>query len=678
MTVRPRQTGDIRKGLVLNVLEVVLDNTEAVLPSTPYSEETWNTCTDEHDEIWFYRFQGRIYSLASDPPETNSLSEFTPTEITVDAHSPVFAQLIAERFHQFFLSEGPNAWRNAYDSTWEVHMPQAESKNIGQLSISPTLIYTVRPLYSTTESEQILALVLRTKLRHEFLEEDDIEAPAPEKLDLKWQRQGDEEEIYASGKNVVEYVSHLDQVNEYESYTEQFQGYENRFLCFRTHINRVNNVRGLVSLPGSLNITGLSPVTLPSPLFNVEHIEYPTHFFYQDRTPDPNEYLNDAVQRLLPRSYDKFAGDTIQVAVLAAKTRERQALEYGRTIKEKLETLFHLSKVELSFHTFEPTQNEIERFLRNFDASKYDVALPLMAESLKQIPEEKSPYHNIKARLLNQRVPSQDITIESVREGSRMINANLALNTYAKLGGTAWAVRRSDGTDFRQFVMGVGATTDDNGEFTIGFANVFSHDGRYLVGECHQLSSMDRYAESLEEYLTSALRNALEAEGVSEDSPVRLVIHLFKEAAHDREVEAIEEALGSEPLSAYNIKYAILHLSENHSYRMFKDGGADQPNQPTLVRLTNYQALLQMGPRREKPFLLKLKKCGDYRSFSLLNLARQVVDFSHLSHLSFLPPGTPVTVSYPNKIAKTASELRKVPDWDPSIMNRLSDRPWFI
>lgn len=678
MTVRPRQTGNIREGLALNVLEIVLDNTEAALPSTSYSEEAWNACTDEHDEIWFYRFQDRIYSLTSDPPETNSLPEFTSTDIKVESHSPVFAQLISERFHQFFLSEGLNAWRNAYDGTWEVHMSQVENKIIGQLSISPTLIYTVRPLYSTTESEQILAFVLRTKLRHEFLEEDDTEAPAPEEIDLKWQRQGEEEEIHASGKNVVEYVSHLDRVNEYESYIDQFQGGENRFRIFRKHLNRLNNVRGLVSLPGSLDITGLNPVTLPSPLFNVEHIDYPTHFFYQDRTPDPGEYLNDAVQRLLPRSYDKFVGDTIQVAVLAANPRKRLALKYGRTLKEKLETLFHLSKVELSIHTFEPTQNEIERFLRNFDASKYDVALPLMAESLKQIPEEKSPYHNIKARLLNQRLPSQDITIESVREGSRMINANLALNTYAKLGGTAWAVRRSDGTDFRQFVMGVGATTDDDGEFTIGFANVFSHDGRYLVGECHQLSSMDRYAESLEEYLTSALGNALEAEGVSEDSSVRLVIHLFKEAAYDREVEAVEEALGSEQLSAYDIEYAILHLSENHLYRMFKDGGTDQPDQPTLVRLTNYQALLHMGPRREKPFLLKLKKCGDYRSFSLLRIARQVVDFSHLSHLSFIPPGTPVTVSYPNKIAKTASELRKVPDWDPSIMNRLSDRPWFI
>jgi hypothetical protein len=664
--------------LVLNVLEIALDSTEAVLPSTSYSEETWNTCIDEHDEIWFYRFQGRIYSLTEAPPEADHLPEFTPTEITVEGHSPVFAQLIAERFYQFFLSEGLTAWRNAYDRTWEVHMSQVESKNIGQLSISPTLIYTVRPLYSTSESEQILAFVLRNKLRHEFLKEDDIEAPAPEELDLKWQRQGDGKEIHPSRKNVVEYVSHLDRVNEYENYIDQFQGEKNRFSCFQKHLNRLNNVRGLVSLPGSLDITGLSPVTLPSILFNVEYIEYPTHFFYQDRTPDPNEYLNDAVQRLLPRSYDKFVGDTIQVTVLAANTRERQALEYGRTIKEKLETLFHLSEVELSIHTFGPTQNEIERFLRNFDASKYDVALPLMAEPLKQIPEEKSPYHNIKARLLNQRVPSQDITIESVREGSRMINANLALNIYAKLGGTAWAVRRSEGTDYKQFVMGIGATTDDDGEFTIGFANVFSHDGRYLVGECHQLSSMDRYAESLEEYLSSALGNALEAEGVSENSPVRLVIHLFKEAARHREVEAIEEALESEPLSGYDIEYTVLHLSENHPYRLFKDGGTDQPDQPILVRLTNYQALLHMGPRRKRPFLLRLKKCGDYRSFSLLKIACQVVDFSHLSHLSFLPPGTPVTVSYPNKIARTASELRKVRDWDPSIMNRLSDRPWFI
>ncbi|PEN13192.1 hypothetical protein CRI94_11155 [Longibacter salinarum] len=678
MAFKNRSSSNARQGLVLNALEISFNNRTVTIPQADYSKERWDSCLEDFPDVWFYRLNDHLYAITSGSSSLGLPDYFDDAEISLRSHSPVFAQIAAESIHRYFSERTPGARRNAYDGSWEVPMSKQKALSVGLLKVTPMLKYTPRPLYSTSGSEPVLVLVVQTYLRHEFLDSEDANNAAPlSEFDISWQKQDDSDEVYASKRNVLAYLAHLGKIDQYNKYDDKFYAQGARFRNFRIHTHRLNNIRSLLDLPGSLCVDTFTPFLLPSKLFDVRSIRRPVNLFYNDRKPKSREYLNDAVKRLRPYSYDKFQGKVIQIALLAAESREQEAVQYSRTLKDKLQSLFHLSQVEVSIHTFEPSTAGIAKFLRDFDASSFDLAVPIMAESLKNFPVRRSPYHTIKARLLNQATPSQDITIESVHEDRRMINANVALNIYAKLGGTAWAVRRSAERS-KQFVVGVGATTDEDGDYIIGFANVFTHDGRYLLGECHQLSSMDEYADDLQDYLSQTLLNALQSEGIAEGETIELVLHLFKEASRKREIKAIEKAIHSDSLSPFNIKYVIIHISENHPYRLFEDGRVDSFNQSFEIRISTRQSLLQMGGGKERPFLLRLDRRGDYEEFNFDDLTRQIVEFSNLSHLSFIPPSTPVTVSYPKKMARVASDLRKVPNWDPAMMNRLSGIPWFI
>ena len=274
---------------------------------------------------------------------------------------------------------------------------------------------------------------------------------------------------------------------------------------------------------------------------------------------------------------------------------------------------------------------------------------------------------------MNQRLPTQDLTIEVLRRSNWIIDNNIALNVYSKLGGIAWTIEKSE-KNISELIVGIGSTVDDRGERIIGFANVFDYNGAYLVGDCSQLSTMDEYAKNLEDYLVNTLIQAFEKKGLSVGDKVRLLFHLFKEAGEKRELIAIDNALRH--FHQYDVQYSLVHLSYGHNFRIFKDQGEKPPYRGTFVQLSSKQALLHMGGRSVVPIQVRLDDRSEYRD--LYEITRQVLYFAHLSYRTFMPPSQPVTIKYPNLMAKMVSELKKVPNWDYSILNKLNELPWFI
>ena len=125
-----------------------------------------------------------------------------------------------------------------------------------------------------------------------------------------------------------------------------------------------------------------------------------------------------------------------------------------------------------------------------------------------------------------------------------------------------------------------------------------------------------------------------------------------------------------------NIERLLVHLSYGHNFRIFKDQGKEPPYRGTFVQLSSKQALLHMGGRSIVPIQVRLDERSEYRD--LYEITRQVLYFTHLSYRTFMPPSQPVTIKYPNLMAKMVSELKKVPNWDYSILNKLNDKLWFI
>ena len=215
---------------------------------------------------------------------------------------------------------------------------------------------------------------------------------------------------------------------------------------------------------------------------------------------------------------------------------------------------------------------------------------------------------------------------------------------------------------------------DEDGNWVIGFANVFDYNGTYLVGDCSQLSTKENYTANLEKYLVSILKQTFDLKGLSSSDEVRLLFHLFKEAGEKNEIKAITNAL--QHFKGHNIQHGFVHLSYNHNFRLFLNQGKEAPERGTFIQLSSRQALLHLGGKSSVPVQVWLDKRSGYKD--IYAVTKQVLYFAHLSYRTFMPPNKPVTIKYPSLMAKMVSELSQIPGWDIAMLNRLNDKLWFI
>ncbi|HXW01503.1 MAG TPA: Piwi domain-containing protein, partial [Anaerolineae bacterium] len=74
-----------------------------------------------------------------------------------------------------------------------------------------------------------------------------------------------------------------------------------------------------------------------------------------------------------------------------------------------------------------------------------------------------SPYFFCKAKYIGNGIPTQDIQVKNVKNLNPYVLNNIALNIYAKLGGTAWTVEKEEKRK-EELVIGIGSTVDIDGK----------------------------------------------------------------------------------------------------------------------------------------------------------------------------------------------------------------------
>lgn len=663
-----------KKGLALNFFEVVLNNDTIEVWRGAYSKEALDKYRESVPDCYFYRYivddEDGIYAWQRMPTDATLQSEFTPVVISIKENAPVLAKVIEESIVQFFKGSGYEIFKRKYSSIWQVRLLKDVTKNFGALQLQPTLAFSVHTFYSKLTQSQVLALSVQKKYRHRFtVSEKQLNE---QNIDTRGWTRDSNGEIVASSHNRRIYLESTNGAQDYEKYLKNISSEEKEYAYLESFRAQFDQVRTKLFLPDGLEVTEFLLANLPSSKFEATEIWKPRYYYYNERTK-AGDYYDKVVSELRPYSYDLFRGKTVNVLVLTPSEHEGITGEYIFKLERKLKQIFHLQNVNFDTHTFDDPPEGYVRVLQELDLQCYDLALMTMAEAYKQLPVEESPYHRTKAKLLNQRVPSQDILVKNLRHSTHPIENNVALNVYSKLGGTAWTIEKAE-KDIPELVVGIGSTIDASGTRIIGFANVFDHNGTYIVGDCSQLSTKEDYAHNLENYLVKVIKQAIETKGIAPNQRLRVLFHLFKGAAEKYELTAIRNAL--KRFSAYSIQFGIAHLSYNHNLRMYLDGGKKHPERGTFVQISTLQGLLHLGGYGETPLLIRLDKRADYKD--LYATTKQILFFCHLSYRAFKPASKPVTITYPSRMAKLVSELRQLSDWDPDILNKLSDKLWFI
>lgn len=661
-----------QNSLTLNLFEVCLNKKTISLHRRPYTKAAFDRYIDEHEHIFFYRFRSdgeeHIYAWERRPTEEIIPSGFELAEITLDSHAPIFKKIIEMGFVARLRDYKYRLYKPRYSSRWEFDIRNERPRQFQGLFLMPVMVFSLRNLYSQRSAQQIIALTARRRYRPVFMwDEEKIKS---KKIDTRdWDR-NDEGEIIASEKNCRRYLQATGLEDEYDRIHDRLHASTHEYDFLDQSEKSFEQIREELHLPDGLAVEEFLLVSLPNASFQTDRIRKPTYYYHNERTK--GGYYDQALRDLRPYSHDLFAGQEIRVLILTPKAYEGSVGEFIVRLRKKLESVFHLGQLQFELLTIAPGEAYMESVQR-VDPLTFDVAVVVVSDQDKSLSPEASPYYRTKAKLLNQRLPTQEITIENVRANDQLIEKNVALNIYSKLGGTAWTVERAE-KDIDELIIGIGSTVDDEANRIIGFANVFDYNGAYLVGDCSQLSTRDSYSKNLERYLVQALEQAFRKKGLGDGDRVRLLFHLYKPASRRYEIRAIQRVIRR--FAKLDIQFGIVHLSYGHNFRIFANSGKKIPRRDTFVQLTTRQALLHLGKQSKVPVLVRLDRRGDYTD--VYAATKQVLHFAHLSYRSFVPPNRPVTIKYPGLMARLVSNLRMVPGWDPSVLNRLSDTLWFI
>ena len=338
-----------------------------------------------------------------------------------------------------------------------------------------------------------------------------------------------------------------------------------------------------------------------------------------------------------------------------------------------------------------------------------DLGLVQTRASYWTLPGADNPYLAAKAAFMAAGVPVQSIKAETMEAPDRSlpyILNNLALATYAKLGGTPF-VMSTRAPASHELVIGLGYSEVGEGRFGpkaryVGLTTLFQADGRYLVwGQTREVAFED-YAAALLENLKSTIRFVREQNNWQAGDRVRLVFHVYKPLKH-REIEAIRALVRDLVADQHKVEFAFLDLSRHHDFYLFDPQqtgvsyyapgvgrglkGVGVPRRGQCRQLGARTALLQLIGADEvktdaqglpRPLLIELHPESDFTD--LTYLVRQVFHFSYLSWRSFFPAEEPVTILYSRLIAKALGNLKLVPGWhsDTLTVGALRNSLWFL
>lgn len=301
-------------------------------------------------------------------------------------------------------------------------------------------------------------------------------------------------------------------------------------------------------------------------------------------------------------------------------------------------------------------------------------------------------YSSSKAILLGNGIPSQFIravTLENPKSIPWSLE-NIALQIYAKIGGTPWTVSATSSSG--ELVLGVSRAMDKSRNMVVGFITLFTHDGDYQF--LYSLSPKPTAWEQLEEYrdaLATLIEEAYQEYRRQRGDPSALIIHLCKRPGKFREVAAVEQAiqaLGS------NIPFALLHLNDDTSYRLFDTAHPTYVPRPGIkVNLNRYTALLfldgrlpdpvtgqEMRRKRGVPRVLEvyLDRRSTMNPDEFPRLVQQVFDFARVNWRGFNAQAIPATLNYSYLVARLVSEIG-ADRWN-AIAGAVSlrDKAWFL
>lgn len=662
-------------GLFLNFYQIKLSRDDIKLRFLDYqnynSKESFIELRDKNPNIRFYRHEDKLLYWSN---ESILLQNSNDLKTSKDESPKVFSKIFEFALVDFLKSSLSEyrIFKNRYSNTWEVISPKDLLKGqVDGLEVNRVVRFT--PYFFNANSEIILGFTLSTSVKNNF--KWTKQRFEQEGIDTKGLK-GKDDIIYANRESIKRFLESKGSKDIYDEIIKREGERTTSYDVLSKFFNWLNTKKNEIVLPEGLKVEDFSKRYLPfeNDLVKSELIYRPERFFYSNQKNTQNlRYYDQMVKAYKPYSLELYQNKEIQFSIVCPKEFQGETESFLKKIEGKLKEIFHFQKI--SFNLISITGTGLEAYksaLYDDSLLKSDLVYIILTKEHEKLKPSLSPYHVCKAKLIGNGIPTQDIQIETIRQNATaFIMSNISLNTYAKLGGTAWTIEREEKIR-EELVIGIGSTIGKDGQHVLGIAQIFHNDGRYIMGDCAPLSTFENYAKNLEVHLFETLKplvSELKSKGT-----FRLIFHLYKSASEEYEIKAINNL--QERFSEYDIEFALVHLGYGHNFRLYYNDGKNEVKQGIYVQLNKHSALLNFVKESDLPLKIDLDKRSTFTS--LFYLAKQVYWFSHLSHRSYMPAKRTVTIMYPSLMAKMTEELKKVDGWDYERLKALSEKLWFI
>ncbi len=424
-----------------------------------------------------------------------------------------------------------------------------------------------------------------------------------------------------------------------------------------------------------------------------EKLEDPKYYFYRNATPPANTVkyaMRSKIKYNKPTTYDNFENKDITIGVVFPKEHHLKIATFTKAIQEELCTIYRIPKENFKYETFPIEDSNLKSYQEILQNAKdIDLAIVVVDEIHELLPIHESPYYFCKAEFIKRGINSQEVQIQQINKFiadhksgfTNYADHTISLNIYAKLGGAAWTVKPK-GEHRNELVIGVGATTDKEGIPQIGMTSVFRGDGKYLVGDVAAVTSVEDYNKHLYTVLTKNINNCLEAKILDSSKAVYLVFHLFKKPGYSNEIEALNSVI--EGFKGIEFKYSFVYVGDGHNFRFNKYKKNTDQESTILVDLPRgtyinvNEVLSFIALRKNSSTCCKIEIDRRSNVINMEYLAKQVYDFSNLSHSSFNKQASPISIKYSKLMARMSSKLKLVDGFYMSQISMPDNSPWFL
>ena len=663
-------------GNFLNFFECQLNKNEVEVCQFDYPNIQMRQIRNPNPSLHFYRSGDKVYYWKkAKESELPSLYNATPITINTKDHPYIFANIIEMGVVEWIKgSDDENlvVRRNSYSNTWEIVNYSKDVLHDEVQGFQAYIRVHVSTFYAQTEpDEPRFGLCISANLKYRFTWDKQT-----------WEKHGISTEGLQSfngrisaNKQAVKRFLQAQGVEKSVNQTLRQKTLNSHIYTTITQIyQRLDSDKSHIFLTDELVISTLQKKNLPysSDQFSEEKITAPVQLYGYGQ-PASSGSLEQKIRRYKPASYEFFiAKRIVKIGVLSPKQYQGHVEIFARKIKTKLETVFHIPEVELQFQFIDDTRPETyEEYIHELNTRVLDLVLVILENENRKFLF-RSPYYICKAKYIGQGVPTQDVMIKNVRSNNMFTLGNIALNIYAKLGGTPWTIKQRD-ESVNELIVGIGSTVNRDKKTVLGIAQIFQSSGKYVVGDCVPLSKYSDYTQKLELYLKRSLDDLIE-DFLPEQKTIRIIFHLNKSPSNRYEIQAIQSVV--EHFSDYEIEYALVKIGFGHNFRLFNDGGNQFLEEGLFIKLDDWAGLLTCGKKSPAPLLLRVDRRSKFTD--LYYLAEQVYWFSFLSFKSYLGSNKSVTVLYPSLMTKLIEDMKQIHGWDEMKLGRIGDKLWFL